>query len=270
MLWSIAIPFTGGIGSAGLGAFAVGALVSGCLHVVYMLVLQRGYARGDLSTVYATARGSGPMLTVLVSILLFGERPGLLALGGVVLVIAGVVAFGLIGRGARSAALSGARPRPARGGVGPRVDPAILYGLLTGVTIAAYTVWDVHTVNGFGAAPVAFMVGTSAAQTVIFTGLLARGRALGAPGDGEPWRRLGSELRANWRGVLIFGVLSPLSYILVLTAATLAPLSLVAPMREVSVVLVGAYGAIRHRENDPMLRIAAAAVVFAGVLMIGA
>lgn len=256
-LWAIAIPFTGGIGTASLGSFAFGVGVSGLIHLAYMLVLQRGYAKGEVSTVYATARGSGPMLTVLVSIALFGERPGLWALLGVVLVIAGVVSFGLIGR-SRSASAVRYQGGSARRGL----DPALVYGLLTGVAIAGYTVWDVHVVNSYGVAPVAFMVGTCIAQAFLFGALLLRRPA--------PLERIRDEFRTNWRRVLVFGVLSPLSYILVLTAATIAPLSLVAPMREVSVVLVGLYGVVVYRENKPVLRIIAALVVVIGVVLLGA
>lgn len=257
-VWAIAIPFTGGFGDAGLGLFVLAVVVSGLLHVLYMLVLQRGYRAGDLSTVYATARGSGPVLTVIVSILLLGERPTPLSLAGVALVVVGVTAFGLIGRRGRPAVRSGGEARR-------RWDPSIVFGLLTGVAIATYTVWDVSMVNSLGLAPVAFMVGTSAAEAVIFGGML------GADGlrGGSPARRLRGELRTNWRSLLAFGVMSPLSYILVLTAATIAPLSLVAPMRETSVVLVGLYGVIRYRESNPALRLTAAVTVVAGVTLIG-
>ncbi len=266
LIWGVAVPFTGGIGSSGPGPFLLAVVVSGLLHVLYMLVLQRGYRSGELSTVYATARGSGPVLTVLVSILLFGERPGAVSLGGVALVIAGVVAFGVIGR--RRAAGAAA---PPRAGTARRWDPAIVFGLLTGVAIAVYTLWDVYMVNSFGLAPVAFMVGTSLAQAVVFGGMLgAQSVRAGRDADGAgAIRRLRGELRASWRRLLVFGVLSPLSYILVLTAATMAPLSLVAPMRELSVVLVGLYGAFRSHENNPGLRLTAAVVVVCGVVLIG-
>ncbi|GAA2827985.1 multidrug transporter EmrE-like cation transporter [Leucobacter komagatae] len=260
VVWSVAIPFTGGIGSGGFWPFMLAVAVSGVLHVLYMLVLQRGYRAGDLSTVYATARGSGPVLTVIVSILLFGERPGLLSLSGVLLVVVGVTAFGLIGR--RSAPSDQQFSGPVRRS---RFDPSIVFGLLTGVAIATYTLWDVSMVNGFGIAPVAFMVGTSVAEAVIFGGMLGVEGARGL----SPARRMRGELRTNWRSLLAFGVLSPLSYVLVLTAATIAPLSLVAPMRETSVVLVGLYGVFRYRESNPALRLTAAVVVVCGVALIG-
>lgn len=268
-IWVVAIPFTGGFGDATLGAILLGIGVSGALHVAYMLVLQRGYARGDLSTVYASARGSGPILTVLIAMALFGERPSPLALCGVALVIAGVITLGLIGRkreGGRStgdARGGGAAPSPQRWfapGRAWRIDPAIGYGLATGVAIALYTIWDAHAVNGLGIPPVAFMVGCTAAEVPFFTLLLLRGGGFAA---------LKPTFRVEWKRLFAFGALSPLSYILVLSAMTIAPVSLVAPMREFSVVLVGLYGVFRFKESRPVLRLAAAGVVVAGVLLLG-
>ncbi|WP_053383976.1 EamA family transporter [Leucobacter celer] len=247
-IWTVVIPLTGGIGRADLAGFLLGVGASGVLHVAYMLVLQRGYASGDLSTVYATARGTGPLLTVLIAMALLGERPGPTALLGVALVVGGVVAFGIVGR-------------PAARGLRRGADPALVYGLLTGAAIAVYTVWDAYVVTELGVAPVAFMVGCCAVEVVLFTAMLLR--------RGDAAARLGGALRRNWRRLLVFGVLSPLSYVLALTAMTLAPVSLVAPMREASVVLVGLYGVIRYRESRPILRVLAAVIVVLGVLLIG-
>ncbi len=136
LIWAVAVPLTGGIGAADLAGFTLGVAVSAVVHVAYMLVLQRGYAVGNLSTVYATARGTGPLLAVAASVALLGERPSLLALTGVAAIIAGVVAVGLVdrpraapglgaggrGRGRRGIprlAASVSRPLPARGRARP-------------------------------------------------------------------------------------------------------------------------------------------------------
>lgn len=242
-LWIGLVPFTGGLGSGDLAGFLLGIGVSAVLHVGYLQVLQRGYRAGNLSTVYATARGSGPFLSVIVAILLLGERPSVAALVGVGLVILGVVAIGLVDR----------RAEPGRRGV----DPALLFGLLTGVAIAIYTIWDAHAVRSWSISPVAFMVGTTALQIPFYT--FAVRRRWGAV------RELG---RSQWRRILAFGVLSPLSYILVLQAITIAPVALIAPLREVSVVLVSLFGAFVLRESRPGWRIAASTVVVAGVLLL--
>ncbi|MFD4961007.1 EamA family transporter [Microbacterium sp. NPDC058389] len=250
VLWLPVVPLTGGLGSFGGGTadlqgFALGVAVSAVLHVVYMLVLQRGYAVGNLSTVYATARGSGPLLTVIVAVAVIGERPSPIALVGVAAILAGVIGIGFVDR-------AGERPADGR-----RVDPAIVFGLLTGAAIAAYTLWDAQALRTWQLSPVAFMVGCTALELPVFTALLGRRLPEGV--------RL---LRRDWRRLVVFGVLSPLSYILVLTAVTIAPVSIVAPMREVSVVLVSLFGAFVLREGRPGARVAASVVVVAGIALL--
>src|SRR5947207_146331 len=71
--------------------------VSGLLHLAYFVLLQRGYAVGDLSVVYPLARGSGPLLAVLAAVVLLGERPGVLPLAGAGAVVAGILVIGGLG-----------------------------------------------------------------------------------------------------------------------------------------------------------------------------
>lgn len=242
IFWGLVIPFTGGVGDD-LPGFLIGVGVSGILHVVYMLVLQRGYREGNLSTVYATARGTGPFLAVIAAVVLLGERPSLLALGGVIAVIVGVVALGLVDRSASER--------------GRGIDPAILYGLLTGVMIATYTIWDAHAVRTWSINPVAYMVGTCVAEVLVYTVLLRRRRT-----------ETIALARMQWRRIIAFAVLSPLSYILVLSAITMAPVALVAPLRELSVVLVSLFGAFVLKEPHPGRRVVAALVVVAGIVLL--
>jgi drug/metabolite transporter (DMT)-like permease len=244
--WAVAIPFTGGLGSDDLGGFALGVGVSGVLHVAYMLVLQQGYARGSLSVVYATARGTGPLLSGAAAVLLLGERPGPLALVGAVAIVAGVVAIGLVDR-----------ERPTAPDRRARLDPALVFGLLTGVAIAVYTIWDAHAIRAWSLSPVAYMVGCTLVEIPLYS--LALGRSI---------RQLPATLREHWPRLLAFGVLSPLSYILVLTAITLAPVALVAPIREVSVVLVSLFGAFALKEGRAGWRVAASVVVVAGIAVL--
>ncbi|WP_435747088.1 EamA family transporter [Microbacterium sp. PMB16] len=243
VVWIGVVPFTGGLGTDDLGSFALGVGVSAALHVAYMAVLQRGYQEGNLSTVYATARGTGPFLSVIIAVLLLGERPSVVALFGVAAVIVGVVAIGLVDRG--------------RGAGSRRLDPGLVFGVLTGVAIAVYTIWDAHVVRTWNLSPVAFMVGTTLLQVPFYS--FAVRRRWGAV------RALG---RAQWRRILVFGILSPLSYILVLSAIQIAPVALVAPLREVSVVLVSLFGVFVLRESRPGWRIAASLVVVAGIVLL--
>ncbi|KAB1867024.1 EamA family transporter [Microbacterium algeriense] len=242
-VWIGVVPFTGGLGTEDLASFALGVVVSAVLHVGYMAVLQRGYREGNLSTVYATARGTGPFLSVIVAVLFLGERPSIVALIGVAAVIAGVVAIGLVDR--------------SSGGGARRLDPGIVFGLLTGVAIAVYTIWDAHAVRTWSLAPVAFMVGTTLLQVPFYSFAVRR-----------RWRAVWALGRTQWRRILVFGVLSPLSYILVLTAIQIAPVALVAPLREVSVVLVSLFGVVILRESRPGWRIGASFVVVVGIVLL--
>lgn len=247
-IWLPIAVLTGGFDIADWTGFALGVGVSAILHVGYMIILQRGYAAGGLSTVYAVARGTGPLLTVIFAIAVWGEQLSLLAVLGVAAVIGGVVAMGLIDRDRAPRIASLDRPKRAR------LDRGILYGLLTGVAIATYTLWDTHSLRTWDISPIAFMAGCTLLEIPLFTLLLGRRLPAVVP-----------MLRAQWRRLLAFGTLSPLSYILVLTAVTIAPVSLVAPLREVSVVLVSLFGAFVLREKRPGVRLVASAVVVVGV-----
>ncbi|MBD8583084.1 EamA family transporter [Frigoribacterium sp. CFBP 8766] len=253
VLWLPVVPFTGGLGGS-VGGLALGAGVSAVLHVVYMVVLQRGYAAGSLSTVYATARGTGPAVSAVLAVLLLGERLSALAAVGIAVVVAGVVATGLIDRRPRQAPapVADAAPRRRR-----RLDPGIAWGLLTGLAIASYTIWDAHALRTWELSPVSFMVGVTGVEVVFYTATLGRRR-----------RELLDVVRAHWPRVLAFGVLSPMSYILVLVAIQTTPVALVAPARETSVVMVAVFGALVLREGSVAKRLTASVVVLGGIALL--
>jgi drug/metabolite transporter (DMT)-like permease len=217
------------------------AVGSGILQIGYFLLLQRGYRLGDVSIVYPLARGSAPLLSVVFGIILFGERPGVWALVGAGVLIVGVVVIGL----------AGGRARFAESRVG------ILYGLAVGVMIAAYTLWDANAVGRVRLPTLGYFWVSLVVQLVAFAPF-----ALRSP---DATLRLA---RRQWPAVIIVGVLSPLAYVLILFAFTLAPVSIVAPAREVSVVLVALGGWLLFREPHPVQRIVGAAVVLGGVALL--
>lgn len=208
------------------------------LHIAYYFLLQRGYASGDLSLVYPLARGTGPVLSVVGAILLLGERPSLGAFAGAVLVSVGV--FILMGN-----------PLTLR-----RRDngAAIAYGLVCGLTIAAYTLWDKEAVSTLMIPPLILTWFGNAAQAVLLAPNALRYR---------------ETVRAAWndhrRAVIGIAILDSLSYILFLAALTFSSVSLLAPLRQTS-ILIGAFMGVRLLSEDASRRrIIAAGVMLAGL-----
>lgn len=227
----------GAISRAGVG-FMAG---SGLVHAGYFLVLQRGYEIGDLSFVYPLARGTGPLLSVLVAVLVLGERPGALALCGAALIVAAVLS------------LAGGPPHPGRSGSGSR--SGVGFALMTGALIAVYTVWDAHAVGTLDQPPLPYYVGTELARALVLAPLALRDR----PAIASAWR-------SHRRAIAGVGALSPLAYLLVLVAFTMAPVSYVAPAREASVVLGALLGVSVLGEGDARRRLIAAGAIAAGIV----
>ena len=225
--------------SAALYGFA---LVSAFLHLFYFFMLQTGYAKADLSVVYPMARGTGPLLSSMGAILIFGERPGWLVLVGIVLIVAGVFV------------MTGLRLRFSDN---ERLRAGIFYGTLTGVFTATYTLWDKLAVADYLVSP---LILTFASMVVPLVVLLPK-----AAGNVPEIQR---ELRDHWRHILAVAVLSPLSFILVLMALQTTAVSYVAPARELSIVFGVFFGANLLREADASRRIAAAIVMLIGISLL--
>jgi drug/metabolite transporter (DMT)-like permease len=230
-------------------SWLLAAVVTSVLHVAYGVVLQRGYRVGDLSVVYPVARGTGPLLSVLAAVVVLGERPGWLGLLGAFLVITGVLVISIGRRGAAAADPAAAKARRA----------GIFYGLLTGAVIAGYTLWDAHSVTGIGMPPVVYFGLGSVIQSVMLV-----------PGALAVRDEVSRIWRDQRREVLIVALLSPLAYILVLFALTMAPVSLVAPARELSIVLGGLAAWLVLGERDAVRRLAGSVIVLSGIAAIAA
>jgi drug/metabolite transporter (DMT)-like permease len=213
--------------------------VNAALNVAYGIFLLRGYRAGDLSVVYPLARGTGPVLALVGAVVLFGERPTALALAGGLSIVAGV--FVLTGD-----------PRKLRQrGTGT----AVAYALLTGVTIAAYTLWDKRGVGVLLIPPVVYEWGANVFRVLIL-----------APVAVRRWPEVQREWQLNRTAVLAVASLSPLAYILVLTALAISPVSYVAPAREIGILLGVLVGARALTEADIGTRSIAAILMVGGVI----
>lgn len=218
-------------------------LGSGILHTVYFLLLDRAYrSGGDLSIVYPLARATGPLITIGVAVVLLGERPSAIAIIGAVLIGA-------------SALLLAGNPFAARQAGGPDPRHAMGFALLTGCMIASYTVWDKASMATWLIPPLLYDWGCNAFRCMVLVPFTRR-RAPGAMT--VAWRQR--------RGTIIaIALLSPLSYILVLTAMVFTPVSLVAPAREVSILFAALMGAHLLREGDLARRAVAAVGMVLGI-----
>ena len=222
---------------AGIG-FMVGSAV---LHTGYFLVLNEGYRAGDLSLVYPLARGTGPLLSTLLAIILLGERPSALAIGGGLMIIFGVII--LTGNPARLRNAGSVK--------------AIGYALVTGTFIAAYTVWDKQAVSRFAVTPVLLDWGANSVRALLLLPLAL-----------SHWQKTRVEWNVHRFEAIAVALLVPLSYILVLTAMQFTPVSYVAPAREISILLGTAMGTGLLAEGNVPRRLIGACAMVLGVVVL--
>lgn len=243
------------------------AVGSGLLEAVYFVCLASAYRRGDLSLVYPLARGSAPLLAVLVGIFLLGERLVPLALAGVGSLLLGIL---LVSRPWRALRAAGAEHRGAIG-----------FALATGASIAAYSAVDRVGVRLTEPWLYGSILAVVATTTLAITVVVGRRVGVLAPapapppgpllpdgiGDGRSRRAPAGLLRDAVAGVLSLG-----AYLLVLFAYAIAPLAAVAPLRESGIVLAAAWGAVRLGEaagrRETTTRIAAAGLVVVGAVLL--
>ena len=167
-------------------------------------------------------------------------RPGVVALLGALLIVFAVLAL--------------ARPAPEAGGEHGR---AARIAVLTGVAIAAYTLWDKHAVDALALSPLVYYWGTNTANALLLSAIVLRGRR-------REWVALAWRTsRGSAAGVAL---LSPLAYVLILYALAHAPVSAVAPARELSILIGTMLGTTVLSETDGGLRAAASVAILLGVV----
>lgn len=213
---------------------------SAVLHLGYFLLLQRGYRVGDLSLVYPIARATGPIISTTLAILLLGESLSAQSAAGAAVIIASV--FFLTG-GNRSSGADG------------KAAASLLFGLAVGLLIGLYTVWDAYAVSVLAVPPLLLDYTSTACRALLLTPHARRNR---------------DKIAVLWRdhraAVLCIAIFTPLAYILVLYALTFTPVTYVAPLREVSVLLTVLAGSILLGEGRLARRLGWSVVILAGVV----
>ena len=205
------------------------------LQLTYFVLLAAAYGRAELSFVYPIARGSAPVLVLLAGVALLDEAASTTQVGGVLLVAAGVLLVRGVG---------------GRAGVG---DLAL--ALAIGVCIAAYTLLDQRGIRY--ASPVVYQELSMIPATLGFLALTLARRGRHAVREAVGPASVAA-------GLATFG-----AYILVLAALSRAPAAPVAAVRETSVVIATALAAPLLRERVGPARLAGAALVVAGVALLG-
>lgn len=222
--------------------------ISGFIHVLYFLALLKGYREADLTVVYPTARGGGPLLSAFGASLILSEPLSAASVAGVLAISAGVWLIAG-GPGWRQTALNVEERARLRLG--------LVWGALTGATIACYTVIDGYAMRIALLSPLVYDYFANVFRLPWLAPLVWRDRHQGL----DVWR-------TQWKAALVVALGSPAAYMLVLYAFTLAPVSHVAPAREVSMLFAALLGGRLLAERDTGLRVAGAGAMALGVILL--
>jgi drug/metabolite transporter (DMT)-like permease len=216
------------------------SLSSALLHLGYFIALQKGYRSADLSVVYPIARGLAPLVSFIAAIVFLHEPLKLSSSIGLFLIVAGVLIItGLSFKKENSS----------------KIMTGITYGVLTGLFIALYTFNDTVAVKSYAISPLILTLATN----LFSAGLLL---PFVLPQKDE----LKREIKVHKWIILAIALLSPAAYMLVLEALKYAPLTVVAPARETSILLGVFMGSRVFNEEDGKRRLIASMLILGGII----
>lgn len=227
-------------------------VLSAITHVGYFVCLLKGYRVADLTVVYPLARGSGPVLSSLAAFMFMGEA---VMLGGVLGLLAVVMGVFLIAGGLKLVQRVKVVATLHDQAQAERLRLGVMYGLLTGLWIASYTAIDGYAVKFLAMSPILLDYVSNFFRIPMYAPLVWKDRHTLLP----VWK-------TYWKPALAVATFGSLGYALVLYAVTLAPLSRVAPAREVSMLFAALIGGHLLKEGDRVARIAGAAMMAVGVV----
>ena len=209
------------------------------LQILYLRLLAYVYRVADMSTSYPVMRGTAPLLVAVASAVLFHEIPGPLALAGIAILCTGILCIGL----------GSSRTSPTGTGLKP--------ALLNAALIASYTLVDGVGVRLSGA-PASYTLWIFMLQGCIMTL--------------NGWRShphtLPAHLRAHWRLCLAGGAASLTAYGVALWAMTLAPIAVIAALRETSILFGTLIAGLILRERLGTARVLGACILVLGAVLL--
>jgi drug/metabolite transporter (DMT)-like permease len=216
------------------------AAASAIVHVVYHNALQLGYRHGDFSTVYPIARGVAPMLTVAGAALLFADRVPLTNWIGAAAIAGGIVLLSFQGNAAAV-----------------REHKGVGWAVLTGVSITTYTLIDAWAVAQLRVDPLSYYFVSQVFRAILFS-----------PAAIAAFDSVRQAVQSSLREAALVGILSPAAFLLVLFAMQLAPVTQVAPLREISMLFGALAGGLHFGERLGRARIAGIVAIALGAVLV--
>ena len=219
------------------------------LHIWYFATLGYAYNTGELSIVYPVARGLGLAIIPILGVFVIGESMSWAAVVGAVSIVTGIAIISIsdigtatLKRTVRSWAFMFKNLKVVKR-FRPKMRPAWILAILTGIVIGIYSVVDAQGVKHVQPALYMFFL-----QLGGGFGMIAIQSRL------ETREAFIDEARRHWKILVFGGLLQFAAYTLVLTSLTFSPVSYVGPFREVSILIAVGYGAVVLKERVTLMR----------------
>lgn len=218
--------------------------ISYLIHILYEYLQASAFSQGDFTIVYPIARGTGPMVTMLLALVVFQERFSLWQWVGGIGLSASIIGLALVN-------ISRAKHLPNLRG-------ALVAALATGVMVAVYTTFDAYGIRQ-AADPFTFIVWFFTMGGVGFP-LIAAAR----------WHRLTDKPPLPdiaLRG-LFGGIIALMSFGSIMLATRLGSVGEAAALRETSIIFATAIGVLVFHEKIDATRLALIACIAAGAILV--
>lgn len=230
ILSAIALPWLPAPAAASLPWLAASAI----LQTGYYVLVARAYHSADMSLSYPLMRGCAPLLVAIAGTWLFNEHLSASAWSGIALISTGILCM-----------------------AGSSTVRNIRLPLGIAMVIATYTLVDAQGAR---------LSGNALSYTLwlfLLSGLPLPIWALFARRQ-----QLGSYLRGNWQRGLVGGIGTTASYAIALWAMTIAPVAVIAALRETSILFALLISALLLKEHISRKRLLAAVLIIAGVVLL--
>jgi uncharacterized membrane protein len=218
-------------------------ILSGTIHAIYYVILLKGYKSAPLSVVYPVARGTGPLISSFLALWIFNESCTTNSVAGIALIIVGIFTLSWSGQSITKLDLTFIK--------------GILWGIATGISISAYTLVDAYGVKTLNIDPVLFDFSTGLVRTIVLFPFVFQ-RSI----------EIKKTFKEHTYPIIIISIFGSLAYILILSAILLAPVSHVAPAREISMLFGAFLGGKVLKEGHLRKRLFAAGLIAVGVILL--